>query len=72
MKQPWFQVYGWIYRPVSRAGWVITIIDLLFCVHIILFIFSRAHSVSDAFYGFFPFVAPAFLLWVWIGSKTSE
>ena len=71
MQKKWFESWGWIYWPVSAPGWIATILMLVFSLHIIVFIDSRAHSVSDTFYGVFPFVVPAFLLWVWIGSKTS-
>ena len=72
MKNPWFKPYGWIYRPTSWQGWFVTVPAALFCAHILLFVFTRAHSVTDALYAAFPFVIPTFLLWNWIAAKKSS
>ena len=67
----WFKPFGPVFRPVSIAGWIITLIAGAFCVHIFLFVDGRSHSVSDTFYGVFPYWVPTFLLWLWIASRTS-
>lgn len=67
----WFKPMGPIYRPVSSAGWIVTLLAAAFCVHIFLFVDGRAHSVSDTLYGIFPYWVPTFLLWIWIASRTS-
>ena len=72
MDKKWFVKKGWLYLPVSFPGAIISIIFLAFCVHIFLFVDSRSHSVSDTFYGIFPFVIPAFLLYLWIGNETCK
>ena len=66
----WFKAFGPIFRPVSIAGWIVTLLALAFCVHIFLFVDGRSHSVSDTFYGVFPYWVPAFLLWLWIAGRT--
>jgi hypothetical protein len=71
MKSSWFKKAGWIFIPNSAQGILITILFLAFCIHIFIFVDSRAHSVSDTFYGIFPFVVPAFLLYIWIASEKS-
>ena len=68
----WFKPFGLIFRPVSTAGWIVTLLALAFCVHIFLFVDGRSHSVSDTFYGVFPYWTPTFLLWLWIASRTAE
>lgn len=68
---PWFKPFGPVFRPVSVAGWIITLLAVAFCVHIFLFVDGRSHSVSDTFYGVFPYWVPTFLLWLWIASRTS-
>lgn len=67
----WFKPFGPVFRPVSIAGWIITVLALAFCVHIFRFVDGRSHSVSDTFYGIFPYWVPTFLLWLWIASRTS-
>lgn len=67
----WFKRLGPLYRPVSVPGWTITLIACAFCVHIFRFVDGRSHSVSDTFYGIFPYWIPTFLLWLWIASRTS-
>jgi hypothetical protein len=69
---PWFMPFGLIFRPVSIAGWMISLIALAFCLHIFLFVDGRSHSVSDTFYGVFPYWIPSFLTWMWIARRTSD
>lgn len=72
MKKNWFKNWGWIYRPTSWQGWVYTLLFIGFCVKVFLVIDSQSHSVSDTLYGIFPFVVPAFLLWLWLAERSSE
>jgi len=59
MRKPWFRPWGWIYRPTSWQGVLLTALTLAFCA-------------SDTLYGVFPFVVPALLVLIWIASKSSE
>lgn len=59
---PWFKPVGLVFVPVSVAGWVATLLAFAFCAQIFFFVDGRAHSVSDTFYGVFPFWLPTFLL----------
>ena len=72
MKQQWFKEWGWIYYPISWQGVVVIIFALLFCLHIFIFANFKTHSVSDLFYGVFPFVVPTLLVLEWIARKTSK
>jgi hypothetical protein len=71
MKNPWFVRFGWIHRPVSWAGWLVTALAVAFCVHIFIVIDTYSHSGSDTLYVFFPYAVPTFLLWTWIAGKKS-
>jgi hypothetical protein len=71
MKKLWFKKIGWIYKPTSWQGIITTLALIAFCLHIFFFIDSKSHSVSDTLYGIFPYVIPAFLLYVWIASEKS-
>lgn len=68
----WFKPIGFVFRPVSIAGWIVSLAALAFCVHIFLFFDGRSHSVSDTLYGVFPYWVPTFLLWAWIADRTSS
>jgi len=71
MKHHWFRPLGWIYAPTRWQGWLVTALAALWCIHIFIAVDRVARSGSDALYGSFPFVVPAFLLWLWVASKTS-
>jgi hypothetical protein len=71
MRRSWFKPWGWIYRPTSLAGVVVTFLGVLFCVNVFIAIDHNSHSVSDTLYGIFPFIVPTLMLLNWIASKTS-
>jgi hypothetical protein len=72
MQRPWFKVWGWIYRPVAWPGWLAVLLTVVFCVQVFVAVDRRSHSVSDTFYGIFPFVVPALGILGWLASKTSR
>ncbi len=67
----WFKPWGWIYRPVSLAGWLACLFALIFCVQVFVAVDRDSHSVSDTLYGIFPFVVPALMMLNWLASKTA-
>ena len=72
MKIVWFKRVRWFCLPVSVPGATIILAALVFCVQVFLAVDHRSHSVSDTFYGVFPFFACAFLLFDRIASRTSD
>jgi hypothetical protein len=72
MKKAWFKEWGWVYRPVSWQGYVLVLLTFIFCLQVFMAIDRFSHSVSDTFYGIFPFVVPALFLLGWVASKTSR
>jgi hypothetical protein len=66
-----FKPWGWMYRPTSVVGWVVSLLVLAFCVHVFLWVDARSHSVSDTFYGVFPFIVPAVTVWYVVAMRTS-
>ena len=70
MKAAWFKRVGWLHLPVSIPGAIITLLALAFCAQVFLAIDRHSHSVSDTFYGVFPYFACAFLLFDWIAGRT--
>ncbi len=71
MKTGWFRAWGWMYRPVSWQGVLISLVTFLFCVQIFLVVDRQSHSVSDTLYGIFPYIVPALIILYWIASKTA-
>jgi hypothetical protein len=71
MRHRWFAPWGWLHRPVSWQGWLVTVAAAVFCIHIFLAVDRRSHSVSDTLYGIFPFVVPCLMLVDWVAGKTS-
>lgn len=72
MTRVWFKKFGWIYRPVSITGGIITILTVLLCLQIFIFVDSHSHSVSDTFYGVFPYIVSYLVIAGWIASNTSK
>lgn len=73
MKHPnWFKAWGCIYRPTSWQGILACLLALIFCVQVFVVVDRNSHSVSDTFYGIFPYVVPTLILLYWLASKTSS
>ncbi|MCB0659140.1 MAG: hypothetical protein KDC57_23520 [Saprospiraceae bacterium] len=68
----WFKPVAWIFIPVSTAGYLITLLTLLFCINVFLVIDRHSHSVSDTFYGCFPYFISTLVVFFWIASHTSD
>ena len=58
-----FVPFGASYRPTGAAGWFFTLVALAFVANCFWAIDRSSHSVSDTFYGVFPYAAVTFLLW---------
>jgi hypothetical protein len=67
----WFKPWGWTYRPVSVAGFVLVALATVFCVQVFVAIDRNSHSVSDTLYGVYPFIVPTLIVLNWMASKTS-
>ena len=72
MAANWFKPWGWIYRPVSWQGVVVFLLTMVFCVQVFVAIDRNSHSVSDTFYGVFPYFICSLGILNWIASKTSR
>jgi len=72
MTTNWFKKIGWIYVPVSIIGVVITLLALTFCVTVFIAVDRNSHSVSDTFYGIFPYFVSVFTILFWIAGNTSK
>jgi hypothetical protein len=72
MKQlVWFHRWGWLYWPVSTAGWLTVLGATAFCAQVLVAVDRQSHSASDTLYGAFPYLACCFLLLDWLAARTS-
>jgi len=72
MKSSLFTRVGWFYLPCSVAGFVLCLLALGFCATVFVAVDRHSHSVSDTFYGIYPFFVATFLLLDWIARRLSE
>ncbi|MGO8817164.1 MAG: hypothetical protein ACLQVG_21180 [Terriglobia bacterium] len=47
------------------------LLTVVFCLQVFVAVDRHSHSVSDTFYGIFPYVVPALGILGWLASKTS-
>lgn len=71
MKTNWFKKTGWIFIPVSVAGFLISLALIIFCITVFIAVDRHSHSVSDTLYGIFPYFISAFTILFWIAKNTS-
>lgn len=71
MKQQWFKKAGWFYFPVNAAGWVVTVMAVIFMVPVVIAADRSAHSVTDELYEIFVFATCTAFWWKWVAEKTS-
>jgi len=72
MQRSWFKAWGWIYRPVAWPGWLAVMIAGVFCAQVFMAVDRHSHSVSDTFYGVFPYFVPTLGILIWVAAKTSR
>ena len=54
MQNVWFKHMGWIYRPISWQGFLVSALAVAFCVQVFVAIDRHSHSASDTLYGVLP------------------
>ncbi len=72
MKSSLFTRVGWLYLPCSVGGFVLYLLAGGFCATVFVAVDRHSHSVSDTFYGIYPFFVTTFLLLDWIARRLDE
>ncbi|HYV92975.1 MAG TPA: hypothetical protein VE978_14390 [Chitinophagales bacterium] len=72
MKNNWFKKKGWMYLPISTMGFITSLAAIAFCMNVFWAIDRNSHSVSDTFYGVFPYFVCTLFLFNWVGGNTSK
>ena len=71
MNPHWFRKSGWFYLPVHPAGYIITLLAVVFLIPIYMAIFRNGHSVSDDLYEMFVYTTCTAFWWKWVAEKTN-
>ena len=69
MVRTWFRRLGWVWRPASGEGWLVTAAALAIAAWWLWAVDRHSHSVSDTLIGFWPYGAPLAILWGWVASN---
>ena len=72
MKITWFRKFGLIYIPIHPAGFLVTILAILFMGPACMAVVRNGHSVSDDLYTIFVFGTCTAFWWKWVAEKTSD
>ena len=72
MERAWFRRVGWIWRPASVEGWLVSAAAATVAAWWFWAIDRHSHSASDTLIGFWPYVAPLAILWGWVASNTDS
>jgi hypothetical protein len=66
-----FRKTGWIYVPVSLAGWIVTILYAAISIITLLMIDNAYNSLRNSLIRFFPYFISLTVLYFWIASNTT-
>jgi hypothetical protein len=72
MKQTWFKQTGWIYLPIHPAGFLATLLAIIFIVPVCIAVVRNSHSVSEELYEIFVYGTCTAFWWKWLAEKTSD
>lgn len=72
MRTIWFKHFGWIYIPVHRMGYFITLLAVLFMVPVCVAVIRDGHPVAHDLYSIFVAGTCTAFWWKWVAEKTSE
>lgn len=68
---PAFVRFGWLHRPASLVGWLITACAIAYMARVFVAIDAHAHSVSDLLHAVYPHWGVTFLGWDWLARRMS-
>jgi hypothetical protein len=65
-----FRKFGWIYIPVSIAGWILTVLYLGISIYTLVRIGQNYDSLRSSLIRFFPYFISFSVVWFWIAGNT--
>jgi hypothetical protein len=69
--KPLFRKTGWIYMPVSAAGWIVAILYTAVSVLTLVAIDKNYNSLLNSLIRFFPYFISLSVVYFWIASNCS-
>jgi len=72
MKTIWFKQLGPFYLPTHFAGYIITILAIVFLIPVCKTIIDGGQSVGDDLHQIFTYTTCCAFWWKWIAEKTSN
>ena len=72
MTQVWFVPFGWLHRPVTLVGGLITLAAFAYLLQVFLAVNAHVHSVTDLLYAIYPHWGVTLLGWDWIARRASH
>jgi hypothetical protein len=66
-----FRKSGWVYIPVSVAGWIVTIVYAAVSVFTLISIDKSYNSMPNSLIRFFPYFISFSVVYFWIASNSS-
>jgi hypothetical protein len=66
-----FRKTGWIYIPVSLAGWIVAILYATVSIFTLIMIDSNYNSLRNSLIRFFPYFISLTVVYFWIASNTT-
>jgi hypothetical protein len=71
MEQEWFKRAKWAHLPIHPLGYLVTLLAILFMMHITMAVIRHGHSVSEALYELFVNGTCTAFWWKWVAERTS-
>jgi predicted neutral ceramidase superfamily lipid hydrolase len=68
--KPLFKKTGWIYLPVSIAGWIVLLAYAVISIVTLLAIDNRYNSLTNSAIRFFPYFISYSVIYFWIAGNT--
>ena len=67
-----FKKMGWLYKPANILGWILLAAAVVFLVSVYTTYHKHSHGAGDLIYKIYPHYIGTFLLYLWVGHKSSK
>jgi ABC-type bacteriocin/lantibiotic exporter with double-glycine peptidase domain len=67
-----FKKTGWIYVPVSLAGWIVTILYVAISVFTLVVVDKTYNNLTNSLIRFFPYFISLSVLYFWVASNNTS
>jgi len=67
-----FKKTGWIYVPVSLAGWIVTILYVAVSVFTLVVVDKTYNNLTNSLIRFFPYFISLSVLYFWVASNNTS